>query len=208
MSYSNNIFKQNLFSLVVVSADSIAQQKVKSEIFLEALADGLHDADWLDESSHYANVEWILLNSIFISAYAFFEHHLLNLSSVIEEKSDNKIKLNNISGKGVFKYRDYLFLVGGFQAADPKREEWLAVDNFNKIRNLIVHNGGIMLKDTSQKLEQHQCYSFLKKHNVSMAGLLGHIRIRQIEFIQSFIDAAILISGNIISEINSRLQPE
>lgn len=191
---------------MTVSADSIEQQKQKSEIFLLDLENGVPVPDWLDKSSHYANIEWLLLNSIYISAYSFFEHHLLNLATVVETKSDYNIKLNNIAGKGVFKYRDYLFLVGGFQAADSIRKEWQEVDKYNKTRNLIVHTGGQMLKDTSQKLEQHQCYSFLKEHNVIMAGLLGHIRIRNISFIQSFVNVALLISDNLISELNSRLE--
>jgi hypothetical protein len=201
---TNKIFKANLTSLINVSEDSIREQKRQYEVLMDRLANGTEDKDWFDKGSHYANVEWILLNSILLSAFSFFEHRLFKLCRVVEDKSISKIQIGDISGKGIIKFCNYLFLVGEIQNADRGIKEWQEINYFQKVRNLIAHNGGIMISDPSKKLENHECFKFLSKHHVIMAGSLGHIRIRDLDFIKTFKDLTANLSDKLTTEISTR----
>lgn len=196
------LFKANLNSLVYVSADSLQAQQTQYKALLESIKtkeDKAHD--WFEKGAHYANIDWIFLNSIVLSAYSFFEHHLLKLCSIVEKELQPKIKIEHISGNGVIKFCSYLFLVGNIQSANRSLKEWQEINYFQKIRNLIAHNGGMMLNDPTKKLEMHECYQFLSKHKVIMAGSVGHIRIRDLNFIKTFCELVIVLSEKLIAEI-------
>jgi hypothetical protein len=137
----NKIFKAHLSSLVDVSDDSIQEQKRQYEVLIEKLASGSEEKDWFDKSSHYANIDWLLLNSILLSAFSFFEHHLFKLCRIVEDKMSSKIQIDDISGKGIIRFCNYLFLVGEIQSADRSHKEWQEITYFQKVRNLIAHNG-------------------------------------------------------------------
>lgn len=203
LELSNKIYKANLTSLIDVSKDSIEEQKKQYKFFIEQLSDEKEIRDWSDKGSHYANIEWLLLNSIFISAFSFFEHHVFAISRVVEDRATSKIKIEDLSGKGINKFCNYLFLVGQIKSADRSLNKWQEIFYFQKVRNLLVHNGGIMISDTTKKLENHECYNFLKKHEVIMAGTLGHIRIRGLDFIEAFSQLTATISDNLTAEILS-----
>ncbi len=201
------LFKANLNSLVIVSADSLQAQQEQYRELLESIKgeEGKVD-DWLGKSAHYANIDWIFLNSILLSAYSFFEHHLLKLSRIVEKEFQPKIQIEHIDGNGVVKFCSYLFLVGDIQSADRSLKEWQEINYFQKIRNLIAHNGGMMLNDPMKELKRHECYQFLSKHKVIMAGNLGHIRITDLNFIKRFCELVIILSEKLIVEIEEKLK--
>lgn len=200
------LYKKNLNSLINVSADSLKEQNKQYQELLESLKNEEVIHDWFDKSSHYANINWILLNSILLSAYSFFEHHLLKLCRIVEKEGHSKIQIENISGKGVTKFCNYLFLVGEIQSADRSLREWQDISYFQKVRNLIAHNGGMMNNDSTKKLETHECYQFLSKHKVIMAGGFGHIRIRDLNFIKTFCNLTFTLSEKLITEIDGKLK--
>lgn len=201
----NKIFKANLSSLIDVSSDSIQEQMKKHEAFIEKLANSLAEENWLQKSSHYSNIDWILLNSILLSVFSLFEHHLFKLCRIVEDKLSSKIQIDDISGKGIIKFCNYLFLVGEIQSADRSYKEWQEISYFQKVRNLIAHNGGIMITDPTKKIENHVCFNFLSRHKVIMAGSFGHIRIRDLSFIRSFCELTFSLSDKLTSEIDLKL---
>ncbi len=206
LNLTNKIFKSNLLSLINVSKDSIEEQRKQYEVLIEKLSSDNGDADWFDKSSHYANIDWILLNSILLSSFSFFEHHVFKLCRIVEDRVNSKIQVDDISGKGIYKFCKYLFLVGDIQCANKANNEWQEIILFQKVRNLIAHNGGIMLADPTKKLENHECYNFLKKHDVIMAGSLGHIRIRNLTFVDTFRELTTKLSDSLTAEITAKFQ--
>lgn len=200
------LFKANLNSLVNVSEDSLQAQQEQYKELLEIIKNKEgRTNDWFEESAHYANIDWIFLNSILLSAYSFFEHHLLKLCRIVEKEFQPKIQIEHISGNGVIKFCSYLFLVGNIQGANRSLKEWQEINHFQKIRNLIAHNGGMMLNDPNKRLETHECYQFLSKHKIIMAGGLGHIRIRDLNFIRTFCELLIVLSEKLIAELEEKL---
>lgn len=204
LDLTNKIFKSNMLSLINVSKDSIEEQRKQYEVLIENLSNKTADNDWFDKSSHYANIEWILLNSILLSSFSFFEYHVFALCRIVEDRVESKIQLDDISGKGIFKFCNYLFLVGDINSANKANREWQEIIFFQKVRNLLAHNGGIMLSDTTKKLENHACYNFLKKCDVIMAGSLGHIRIRNTSFNDAFQRLTAKLSDDLTKEIANK----
>jgi hypothetical protein len=206
LELTNKIFKSNMLSLINVSKDSIKDQKKQYEIFIDKLSQNEVGDDWLDQSSHYANIEWILLNSIFLSSFSFFEHHIYKLCSIVEDRKNGKIKLEHISGKGITKFCNYLFLVGEIEAAKWGNSEWQNIIFFQKVRNLIAHNGGILITEKTKKLENHECYKFLKKYDVIMLGHIGHIRMQNLDFIEAFRELTTKLSDILTKEITEKFK--
>lgn len=203
---SNKIFKENLVSLLKASKETIDEQRNQYEELIEQLGKSKEIGDWFDKSCHYANIDWLFLNSVFISAFSFFEHHIFTFCRIVEEKFNKRIQLEDISGRGLFKYCNYLFLVGEIQSADKTKNDWQEIIYYQKVRNLIAHNGGIMLSDPSKQLEKHECFKFLEKYNVIMAGSLGIIRLTEITFIDNFRILTTKLSDNLTQELAYKIE--
>ena len=202
LTLSNKIYKENLKSLIKSSLDNLNEIEKQNKEFISKLIDKEPVEGWFETSSHLANIDWIMLNSIFISSFAFFEHHLYTLARIVEDKTSTRLTINDLSGKGIIKYCNYLFLVGNLKKADRSGKEWQEIDQFQKVRNIIIHNGGMMISDSTKKLENHECFNFLRKRDVVMAGTTGLIRIKQISFIEDFSDITFKISDDLTSEIS------
>jgi hypothetical protein len=71
LELSNKIFKSNLVSLISVSKESIEEQKKQYLALIEKLSADKEVEDWFGKTSHYANIDWILLNSIFSPLFHF-----------------------------------------------------------------------------------------------------------------------------------------
>ena len=201
LGLTNKIFKMNLNSLVESSKFNLNEIKKQNEEFYINLKDQSPKEDLMEISSHLANIDWILLNSIFVSSFSFFEHQLFALARIVEDNNSSKISINDINGKGVVKFCNYLFLVGNIESANRSKNKWNEINLYQKVRNMIVHNGAIMIDDLNKNIKNHECYNFLKEQNVTMAGEIGHIRIRQINFIANFNIIASKISDAITDEI-------
>jgi len=200
----NKIFKANLKSLISVSQDGLDEQERQYKDYFKKLQTDETENDSLERGAHFANIHWILLNSILLSSYSFFENHLFKLSKIVEDRLNSKIKIENIKGSGVIKYCNYLFLVGEITCANRAIKNWQDVNYFQKVRNLIAHNGGMMITDPTKKLENHECFKFLKRHTVIMAGTFGHIRIRDLTLIETFCNISSTLSDNLTQEIEKK----
>jgi len=82
------------------------------------------------------NTRNLFYNSLFTSLYSFLERKMYQLCR-LAEKNQN-IKINDLSGNGIFKYHKYLekIIHIDFQKINT---EWGEIIKYNKLRNLIVH---------------------------------------------------------------------
>jgi hypothetical protein len=151
------------------------------------------------------NIDWIFLNSIFISSFSLFEVQLYKITNIVEYELNLNIKVKDINGKGIYQYRKYLDLVASIQIA-KKNKPWLEIDKYQKVRNKLVHNGGLIITDPSKtdQLEKDEIYKFLKSKNVHVLGSLGRIRIKNLKLINDFTALTIKISDDLIEEIKSK----
>jgi hypothetical protein len=69
--------------------------------------------------------------------YSFLEKKFFQLCRLVEPKSE--LKINDLSGKGIFKYKRYLSKVHNVDFTNLENE-WQLITKFNKLRNDLVHD--------------------------------------------------------------------
>jgi len=200
---SNTLYLKNLKSYLKLADDNLAAFQQQSEDFTQRLIKEEVGDDWLDESGHLNNIEWLFLNSIYVTLYASFEHFLFKIASTLEQQAGVNIKLSDIAGKGILaQYTRYLYLIGGISSTSRELAIWGRMTHYQNIRNLLAHNGGMMQDKNDKPLEQHKDFKFLKNEDVIMASGFGHIRIRNTKILQSFGKDTSEITTQILKEFN------
>jgi hypothetical protein len=205
LELSNNIFEANNKSFIKISNDYL---KLLSKQYTNHLKKTVGSKSlYLEKSSHLANAEWLLFNSIYIALVAQFEYHLLTIAEYVEKRNTSKIKISDLKGNGITLFLKYFDLVADLKIVDKKNNDWQKLNHFIETRNRIVHSGGI-LKSTSKNLETEHLFKFLIKHGVKVTGRgnSGQIRIRELTFLKLFSDFSITLSKKIIREINQKLK--
>lgn len=209
LNLSNLIFKANLKSLIIISKENIDSIPSKNEEFIKEIIEAENSItplpnDYFNQKlSHIDNLAWILLNSIYITAYSYFERHLYSLANIVEDRTSNKIKIKDFGDNGIRQYRKYLHLIGKLKSAE-QNINWQKIELFQKVRNKLTHNGGIIINDPSktQNLEKDAIFKFLSQYNVIMAGSFGEIRIQKTFFIEAFSELTSKLSDELSKEIN------
>jgi len=84
-----------------------------------------------------ANLKRVYYNSIFISLYTIFESSMKQFCEIAE--SNYEIKIEDLSGTGIFKYKKYLEKVVKINF-NSINEEWNLIEKMNQIRNQITHD--------------------------------------------------------------------
>lgn len=117
---NNNVFISNIESLLKLSEDSLNLISEQQNDFVIKLQGNNAGGDWMKESSHISNADWILLNSIFIGIFSHFEFRLFKICKIIEKNISNDIKLEHLSGSGITKFYNYLNLIAKINCANKK----------------------------------------------------------------------------------------
>lgn len=137
--------------------------------------------------SELMHIDWIFLNSIYISLFTNFENQVAKLASIVEGRIGSDERIKNIKANGyIEQYRKFMYSVGGIKNAQKNRG-WREIDVFRLVRNKLVHNKGLLNSNPSEKLEDRTEYQFLVDNKVNLAGSLGHIRIRETYFLEKFV---------------------
>lgn len=84
----------------------------------------------------------MIRKSFFVNLYSYLESQLLNECKIRQQARDDiLLTLRDVSGKGIFLAKTYLVKV--LRVDMPFRSpEWCEIQNYNKLRNCIVHNEG------------------------------------------------------------------
>lgn len=206
LDLSNSIYKSNNNALIEVSNRNLEHFKQEFENYIQALLEDrrqkFEEAASLNLSD-IMNIEWILLNSIYISLFANFENHISELASIVEDRSTSQVRVQDIKGQGyIDQYRQYIHLIGKIKCAE-RNPTWGEIDIFRITRNKLVHNHGYFNPNPKNDLTKQPGYEFLIKNKVLLAGPLGHIRIREIYFLEKFVLLVNNLSDQIKQEINN-----
>lgn len=133
--------------------------KERYEEYKKDMAGNLDDFELFDYESevHATNglVE-IYYDSFIMAMYSFTERKMFFLCNYLSKGLE--VKVEDISGKGIFKYRKYLTKVCGIDFT-PIEEEWKRLEDYNKLRNHLVHSEGSRSVDKNN----NQLVNLLKK---------------------------------------------
>jgi hypothetical protein len=147
---------------------NLEKQKLKLIEMSKELDDEEQDEFWdwyIDDYYTYSELyPSILKTSVFISIYSFFEYQLL-------KQCTNKEILSSIKDKGIDKGKEYFKKVFGIHSPFQS-ENWKFIKDCNKIRNVIVHNGGNMdtILDENKQQEIRNIISRVPGLNISKHG--------------------------------------
>jgi hypothetical protein len=207
-------FLQELKMLREISRDAIDLAKVKadeaSKYYTEVIngkVGGVADITDVSDKAYRSLVKYklhfnyIVCHSLFTTAFSLFEVFLTKVGAFLEKGSKARIKLSDISKKGgdLDKVRRYLDLVHMLNSARSDNETWQKLAFFNKVRNLILHNGNSLKKD---EVIDMQTKKFLEKRNVSV-DKKEVFRIDQPDFLDEFILLATEYMKSLLDEIYS-----
>lgn len=192
-----SVYSTNLKSLKSIYLDSISVQKTKINEFLEILNHSTWSNEEFEEYSHYENhFEWLLIQALFVSGFSYFENFMKSIARQIEREKNHKIKLKDLKGDGLLDvYRKYVYLIGEYDFASSDQIEWKKINEFKKIRNVIIHDYGTI---NESKLE------IINKHNLFFGPNKKMIRIRDVNFLDDFINTSVNYMEKISLEIKKR----
>lgn len=83
------------------------------------------------------NTSRLYYNSMFVMLFSFLEKKMYQLCKIAEVQYE--IKLNDISGQGISKYKIYLSKVLKIDFSNLNTE-WSQINRLNELRNLFVHS--------------------------------------------------------------------
>lgn len=194
---SLSIYKSNINSLITIYNDSKEislkrAQEVQRKSFSEPLTDDL----FKQLAFYLSHFDWLLLQSLFISGFTYYENYMKGIAEKIQEIKGDKIKLNDIKGDGYLDtYRKYIFLIGDIQKANSGRMEWQTILEYKTIRNAIIHEDGAIIKKLNK----------IKAVNIYFGQGEKHIRIRNIQFLEDFVKTSIEYMESIALEATRKI---
>jgi hypothetical protein len=103
-----------------------------------------------------------LFTSFFVMIYFHLEAELTRRCHELEKRNQEKLVLSDIVGSGVQKAITYLVKVHRFEISTGTNPEWEKIQNFNLLRNCIVHNQGKLDEGFSQR---EKLLKFIQKPN-------------------------------------------
>jgi hypothetical protein len=102
----------------------------------------------------------LLWTSIFNSAYSLFERHLNDVCKILEKDASIKISLTDLTGKGIERAKIFLTKVIGIANVFDSTE-WHEIQNYSKVRNILVHASGEL--NLTQK-KHKEIFDYAKNH--------------------------------------------
>ena len=213
---SNHIFKSNITSLVSIYKDgeesrtsrlkeilSEFQKWSESNVGKEVEEVTMLPEGKMEEYNLYEyHFDYLLLNSLFISAFSLFEIHLKRLAKLAEQDSDSKVKLSDIKGNGeIDTIRKYLCIIHNITAADNNTNEWKEILEFKAIRNAIVHHGSVLNYEKRKNPDKIIGIKKIKEHNIWFSSESTYFRLKRVSFLEDFQNLTITYSDNITNQL-------
>ena len=144
----------------------------------------------------------LLMNSTFISSYSLFESSFSRICKHAQKEKGTQINLNDLSGKGINQCKKYIEKAIEIDLSSLCTN-WQEIQNYNKVRNLIVHNSANFEKDKNKALENQEMYSFIASNpfiQIKREGR-GYFYIKDYQFIIIFCDKAESFLSEIIKKV-------
>jgi hypothetical protein len=118
-----------------------------------------------DEIMKYSEFTKILNSSMFTSLYSFMEHSLNDISTsegIIRKKT---LMPKDLEGRDyIQKSRKYIEKVLEIELSDLDTY-WQKITDYQKIRNLIIHNGSNFWRDKNKSIVEQQSYKMITTFN-------------------------------------------
>lgn len=138
-------------------------------------------------------------SSLIITVFNFFENHLNSLCEILTESVESEVRLKDLNGKGITRAFAYLTKVARLNLGTLGAERPFIV-SVNSIRNIIVHNGGLLPENPNDKI-----YKFIEKE-IGISGRPECSVTIQYDFISRFIHVLIDFFDKLDDEIQAHIR--
>jgi len=136
--------------------------------------------------------------SLIITIFNFLEHELNSLCEKLYESTDSSLKLRDINGKGVERAQLFLTKVAKIDFS-AFGSELSVIKGVNLVRNLIVHNGGLLSGNSDAKVNKFVSSS---EH---LFGSEGHCIVIGADFIGFFIEVLLSFFERLGEEVQKHM---
>ena len=158
--FHHGIF-EDLYEFEDLIAETELFLKEKIEHYRDADKHGSDDPRFGKSTQFEFTFPGILWKSIFLNFYFFLESSLDQICNNIQNSKDYELTLKDISGNGIFRSSLYLKKVCGITKSFDT-ETWQSLNEFNKIRNILVHSNGIVVNS------RPEIKTICNKHSIEM----------------------------------------
>jgi len=114
------------------------KDKEYAEFKSESLIDDSYSLEFVSKQ--------LFRHSTLISIYSFIEYQLKKICDSLDTKMFLPMKPKDFAGSGVDKYSKYLLYVSSIDIKKDKKYFWEELERFKKIRNILVHESGVVKK--------------------------------------------------------------
>lgn len=144
-------------------------------------------------------------NSTLLTLYSFFEYNLKALCHTMNQQNKYNLTVDDLSGGNyIEKSKKYLRLVVGIEV-DKFSADWKMIEEYQQIRNCIVHNNSNIIKKANP-IHQQPLYNYV--HNSAYLDLdsnKGTFTIIDHQYLLDFCDVIERYIICVIREINPKI---
>lgn len=147
-------------------------------------------------------------NSLLLIVFSFPEYSLTELCRILEPYIIKPVGSYHKyeEGKGIDKSKNYLRRA--FDINISEQSEWSELTKYQKVRNLIAHNGSNLFLEYDKPLEEQRDYKVLseiKKH-IYISNDSGYLYISDIEYIKNLHSISSSFIQKVISQIKEQVK--
>ncbi len=169
--------------------------------------DTIVDCDNISEFKRFQSLmkglnNHVYFNSLILSGYSIFEHSLKSICFYVSDYFENAEKFEDVP-RDIF--RNCIKYLKRTNLIDFKNKEidklYVQISNVNKLRNLIAHFNGNLIKDKTKHLTEQENYKLYNSDKRLIIIANGQIYIDDSEYIMLFIQNSENFLKRIIEEL-------
>lgn len=146
----------------------------------------------------YIKIPCYFYNSAIVSLYSLLETNINSLCGIIQEETNFAIELSDLSGFNIIdKAKRFLSKVANINF-EKINKKWNRITDFQKLRNLIVHNNAQM------KNPEKDCNLIRKFGGVNISGIGNDFYITDISLVYEFLELIEKFIVSILEQIEDR----
>lgn len=192
----------------IVCIDRIESEKREQEVQVEEEQQIEIDEGIGDELSqlltHLQNR--VFYNSLLTTTFSFLEYALVEYCRMLENYIEVDIEPYHSykKNKGIDKSKAYLKEAFEINISDEK--EWSELKTYGKVRNLIIHNDGNIINNSTKELIEQEDYKELSKIKELDITETGYIHIKEVDYIKTLLNKSTSFLISVIEITEKKLK--
>lgn len=161
---SREVFIENIERLILIYNDS-QEVRVKRKENLENKFENNEDIDFALYRHYNSSFNSLLLQSLFVSAFAYLENYMMVTARLLEKEMSPQRSIDKLKTRGYLnKYRSFLYTNCKINEANSQSVLWTEINDYREIRNCMVHHFGYISEEKKDLKEIAIKYDVFIEH--------------------------------------------